>query len=215
MPGFQTLADVYTVLQAPVACFEDLVRPRWERWAPDYCRDEPGVLSHVSLLVPFLPARRLTDRTLSALAETVGAHAEFDVEFSRLGRFPDGLVHALPEPVEPWTRLAASLADRFPAVAAEAMTSPPHLSLDYAPRAEDLAPEARLPRRDWVRVVELVSYRPRGCEVLASFPLSAPTPSGTASRARSTALGPNRRMAASAARSASRHPNSGASNDGC
>lgn len=169
-------AQGYSVLLVEVPAFESVVRPRLERWAPDFLQADPAAVhSHITLLAPFLPLARLDAGVLARLGSVFGAAAPFDVTFARLDRFAnDGLVHVVPEPAEPWTSLTAQLVTLWPECppyggAFEHVA--PHVSLDHADSIEPLLAEVELPVTMRVTEAALVWYQERQTRVLRRFAL--------------------------------------------
>lgn len=171
-------AAAYTVLQAPVPAFESFVRGRLERWAPDFLRRDGGVHAHVTILAPFLPEPALDAAALEALAATCAAASGFTVTFARVARFPGGLVHAVPEPAEPFAALTAAVAARWPGLRPYAgeWDAVPHLSLDHGEPAA-LAAELTWPMTARIDALELVRYAAGDTRALARLPLGAGGPS--------------------------------------
>lgn len=72
-----------------------------------------GVPAHVTILVPFMSADRITSRILDAAAEAVGAVQAFSFTLGQVSRWPE-TTYLLPEPVEPFVRLTNALVGAFP-----------------------------------------------------------------------------------------------------
>lgn len=78
-----------------------------------------GVPAHVTLLFPFVPARRLDAAVVEQAAATVGRRPGFDVEFREARTFAagpteGGAVWLAPEPPGPFVELINALAIAFP-----------------------------------------------------------------------------------------------------
>lgn len=95
------------VVRVPLPSALGRLRRRWD-WATGV-----GTPSHVTILFPFLPARLLDTGVRRSLSEIAAGQQPFEVRFSRIGRFP-GVVYLAPEPSEPFMRLTAAVAARFP-----------------------------------------------------------------------------------------------------
>jgi 2'-5' RNA ligase len=72
-----------------------------------------GVPPHVTVLFPFVPARRLTPAVRQGLAAIARSAAPFDVRFERVGRFPN-VVYLQPEPATPFSSLTKTVHAIFP-----------------------------------------------------------------------------------------------------
>ncbi len=166
----------YTVLQAAVPAFEGFARARLQRWAPDFLRRDGGVHAHVTILAPFLPESALDAAALAALAAIGAAAPAFAVTFSRVARFPTGLVYAVPEPAEPFAALTAAVVARWPGLRPYAgeWDAVPHLSLDHDD-PDALRAEVAWPLTGRIDALEVVRYTPGDTRRLAHVPL-APGP---------------------------------------
>ena len=72
-----------------------------------------GMPPHVTLLVPFVPAPRLSPEVEKRLAEIVGAVEAFEVTFPRTARFPS-VLYLEPEPSEPFVALTRAIVAAWP-----------------------------------------------------------------------------------------------------
>jgi len=72
-----------------------------------------GAGAHVTVLFPFLPCTELDAHVRAELASIAERMPAFDVRFECVRRFP-GLVWIEPEPAEPFARLTAAVATRWP-----------------------------------------------------------------------------------------------------
>jgi 2'-5' RNA ligase len=152
-----------------------------DRWREETCTVGPsrGVPPHVTVLVPFVPPERIDEAVLRDLEALVGSFPPFSLELRELRRFR-GVLHAAPEPAEPFVALTNAVVAAFPA-------HPPYEGAfdDVVPHltvAEGLpdvlaAAEAdvrgSLPIRAAVTELELVAEREPGgaWELLARLPL--------------------------------------------
>lgn len=114
-----------------------------------------GARAHVTVLFPFAPVRRLGPEDRVALATIAGRIDPFEVRFERVRRFDGELVWIEPDPAEPFLRLTADVADRWPAF-------PP-----YGGRFETLIPHLTVVES------ETVPLEPIETEVRAAAPFSA------------------------------------------
>lgn len=130
------------------------------------------------MLAPFVGEEDLTGDVVRRVEAVCAASAPFGVRFARLDRFErDGLIHAVPEPAEPWRDLTAAMCREFPAHAPYGGAFgdvAPHLSLDHGPDADALLDEVALPVEQTVTILELVRYAPRRSAVLHRFRLGTP-----------------------------------------
>jgi 2'-5' RNA ligase len=98
-----------TALIVPVPAAEPAVGSLRRRFDPSA---EHGVPAHVTLLVPFLPARRIDEGVRSALADRAAATAPFTFQLDRLDCFP-GVVYLRPTPGDGFVALTEDLAEQF------------------------------------------------------------------------------------------------------
>lgn len=100
-----------------------------------------GVPPHVTVLHPF---RAVVDEATAALIDSIARRtAPFEVTFSEVGRFPDGLVYLVPEPASAFKRLTDRFVELFPDCPpyGGAITDPtPHLTVGtiHDPTTADL-----------------------------------------------------------------------------
>jgi len=120
------------VLAVPVAALEPYVRARWEHYDPAWTSRDPAFThAHITLLAPFLPAPTAAD--LDRVAEIARATPAFDFRLAEVAVFPDGIIHAVPEPAGPFADLTARLWRAFPQCPpyeGEFGEVVPHLTLD-------------------------------------------------------------------------------------
>jgi 2'-5' RNA ligase len=112
-----------------------------------------GVPAHVTILFPFVPARRIDRELLASLGSLFAAYPAFGFELRDARRFP-GLLYLAPEPAERFLELieaAAAAHPDFPPYGGEFDTIVPHLTaaegeaavLDRA--AADIEPSLPIP----------------------------------------------------------------------
>ncbi|MER5712754.1 2'-5' RNA ligase family protein [Streptomyces sp. NPDC053253] len=89
---------------------EPYVRGWRERLDPSA---QAGVPAHVTVLFPFLDESRIDALVHSALADVLGSHQAFDLQFERCGRLP-GVLYLVPEPDTQVRQLTEAIADRWP-----------------------------------------------------------------------------------------------------
>lgn len=98
-----------SALHVAIPAAEPVVGAHRRRWDPAGMAVPP----HVTILFPFLHPDRL-DATVHAAVAAIAAGVEpFEVRFARIGRFPS-VTWLAPEPVEPFVRLTAAVAERWP-----------------------------------------------------------------------------------------------------
>ena len=103
----------HSVLAVPVPALEPYVRSRWEHYDPAWVSRDPAFThAHITVLAPFLPAPSAAD--LALVAEIVRTTPAFDYRLAEVAAFPDGIVHAVPEPSGPFAELTARLWRAFP-----------------------------------------------------------------------------------------------------
>ncbi len=74
----------------------------------------PGALPpHVTVLYPFVGARRIDAALIASLQEVLGRFGPFSFTLTRTGRFP-GVLYAAPEPPEPFVALTMACVERWP-----------------------------------------------------------------------------------------------------
>jgi len=170
----------HSVIVVAIPPLEDLVRRRTRAYDAAYLATDPTFAhAHVTLLGPFVDAAGLTDSVVSTVGQVLRRHAPFTACFAEVARFPDGMIHLLPDDDEPFRRLTADLADAFPDHAPYGGRYPdprPHLTLDRVGPGVDVDTV-----RDWVadlvpvcvdvRTAQLSWYEQHGCRTLATWAL--------------------------------------------
>lgn len=89
---------------------EPLVAPLRERHDPTACL---GVPAHITVLVPFMAPRLLTEVVEHQIERLIATQAEFSFELTRVGRFP-GVAYLAPDPAQPFIELTRSVVRAFP-----------------------------------------------------------------------------------------------------
>ncbi len=105
---------------------------------------------HVSLLFPFLPPCRITDRVLSELAELIARARPFTYDLDRVGWFGSSVTYLVPAPAAPFLRLIGVLSHHFdvPPYAAAYPEVIPHVTIGELGRPHRMKRAAtRLSRR--------------------------------------------------------------------
>ena len=72
-----------------------------------------GVPAHLTVIFPFVPVHKLTDRDLFDLRSLFALQSPLDVTFCQFGRFPT-VLYLDPEPAEPFRGLTAAMVRRWP-----------------------------------------------------------------------------------------------------
>jgi hypothetical protein len=171
----------HSVIVVAVPPLEDLVRRRTRAYDDAYLSTDPTFAhAHVTLLGPFVDPAGLSASMLSTVAQVLLRHHPFTACFAEVARFPDGMIHLLPDDEEPFRRLTADLADAFPdhpPYGGRYVDPRPHVTLDR------VGPEVDLDTvRDWVadlvpvrvevRTAQLSWYEQHGCRTLATWVLA-------------------------------------------
>jgi 2'-5' RNA ligase len=166
----------HSVLLVPVPELEGFVRSRTAHYDADYVSADPAFMhAHITALGPFL--EEVGAEAWAAVAAIAGDIRPFDFTLARLDTFPNGIIHLVPEPSDPFRSLTARLAAAFPECppyGGEFDDVRPHLTLDLA---SDTVTEAstraslRLPVRARARRLDLAWYEPGNCHVVDSWRL--------------------------------------------
>jgi 2'-5' RNA ligase len=69
---------------------------------------------HITLLVPFVPVKRLDDAVRARLRRTLAPIEPFDYTLERVAQFGEGVLYLAPEPAQPFVELVLALAAEFP-----------------------------------------------------------------------------------------------------
>ena len=137
----------HSVLQLPVPALEGWVRDRTAHYDTGFASaDARFGHAHVTALGPFAPAPSSTD--LETVAGLALATPPVRVRLERLGQFPNGIIHLVPDPDHALRDLTARLVAAFPAwppyggqFGADVQ---PHLTVDAASDGVDLPSTAAL-----------------------------------------------------------------------
>ncbi len=170
----------HSVLAVPVPALEEWVRGRHEHYDRDYVSADPSFAhAHITVLAPWLADPTAED--LARVGEIASATTAFDFRLELVETFPNGIIHLVPEPKQPFARLTRALWRAFP-------QCPPyqgrfgevraHLTLDaVGPGVSEQVV------REWLRpLVPVVTHADRlhlswyaagDCRTLAAWPLRA------------------------------------------
>ena len=166
-------------LVVPVPGFEAYARARSAFYDEEYVSTDPSFAhAHVTLLSPFVDAEGLTAEVRNEIDQLLSRQEPFAVRFERFGVFPDGTVHLVPTPAEPFSRLTADLAERFPGFrpyGGRFADVRPHLTLDrIGPQSLDDVKAAvadLLPAVTQVVEARLSWYEQGACRTLGTWRL--------------------------------------------
>jgi 2'-5' RNA ligase len=169
----------HTVLYVPVPELEPYIRWRHEVEGPEWLSpDDDHTHAHITVLGPFVPEDEITAEVDTGLARLFAAAEPFAFTLAEVRVFPSGLVHLRPEPAEPFERLTAAVAARWPdhPPYAGAYDPVPHLSLCALEPGRDVPLVRRelagvLPVRAKAEEVRLVRYAEHGTRTLRSYRL--------------------------------------------
>ncbi|MCY4726474.1 2'-5' RNA ligase family protein [Nocardioides sp. STR2] len=104
----------HSVLQLPVPALEGWVRARTAHYDAGFVSTDPRFgHAHITALGPFAPAPSATD--LATVARLASATPPVRVRLERLGEFPNGIIHLVPDPDDELRDLTARLVAAFPA----------------------------------------------------------------------------------------------------
>lgn len=169
------------MLLVPVPELEDFVRARTAHYDTDYLSADPAFThAHVTVLGPFVPV--LDEATAGRIAAIAQETAPFDFVLERLGTFPNGIVHLLPDPAGPFRALTRRFVAEFPGFPPYAGAFPdptPHLTLDaLSAEVSEASTHALLgpnvPVRCRAGRLDLAWYDAGSCHVVRSWRLGLP-----------------------------------------
>ena len=174
----------HSVLVVPIPALETFVAARHAHYDRDYVSADPTFAhAHVTILGPWLTQADLADpdranAALTAVRDIASATRGFDIDFAHVDTFPNGIIHLVPEPAEPFAALTAAVYREFPAYppyAGQFGVVQPHLTLDAvgAGVTEAVVREwvaDRLPLRVRADRLHLSWYEAGRCQTLAVFP---------------------------------------------
>jgi 2'-5' RNA ligase len=168
----------HSVLQIPVPALERFVRERTAHHDPSFVSSDPAFgHAHVTALGPFLP--QLDDGAADKVAQIAAGTAPFDFSLDRVATFPDGVIHLVPDPEEPFRDLTARLVEAFPQCppyGGQFDDVRPHLTLDATADGVDegtvrAALGSVVPAACRAVRLDLAWWESGGCRVLRSWPL--------------------------------------------
>lgn len=170
----------HSVLLIPIPELEPFVLPRTGHYDGDYVSADPAfVHAHVTALGPFLRPEAVDARAEALVREIARTTAPFDFSLDRIDTFPNGIIHLVPDPEEPFRELTRRLCDAFPSFppyAGEFGDVRPHLTLDA--RSTTVSVESTrellgdlLPAVVRAQQLDLAWYEAGNCHVVRSWPL--------------------------------------------
>jgi len=170
----------HSVLVIPVPGVEDYVVERTIRYDRSFLSMDPAFAhAHLTLLGPWLPEPAQAD--LDLVADIARRGEPFGYELREVAVFPDGTIHLVPEPLEPFVMLTKALVAAFPQCppyAGRFPDSTPHVTLER--EAPDISVASvrtelagLLPIAQTVSRIDLQWWGNDDCHVRASWPLGA------------------------------------------
>ena len=181
MPLGPDQGEGHSALVVPVPALEAFVRARHEHYDPAYVSADPTFAhSHITLLAPLLGPEDLAERA-DEIAEILSAATPFTFTLARIGTFPNGIIHLVPDPgsARRFRSLTRALTDAFPAYPPYAGAFDdvaPHLTLDaVGPEVTEAIVRGRvaalLPARGYAATAHLSWYEAGACRTIAQWPL--------------------------------------------
>lgn len=172
------------MLQVPVPPLEAFVRARTAHHDTAWLSTDPAFgHAHVTALGPFLQPDAIDADALRVVAEIARRTGPFTFTLQAIHTFPNGIIHLLPEPEEPFRALTRALCEAFPSCPPYGGAFPqvrPHLTLDAVSATISESStvallEGLLPVVSRAERLDLALWQEHGCRVLASWALG-PSP---------------------------------------
>lgn len=133
MPVSPDPREGHGALVVPVPALEEFVRGRHAHYDPAYLSADPSFAhAHITLLSPF-PSLEQMPSERDIVGQILSAATPFAFTLERVATFPNGIIHLVPEPSEPFAALTRALVAAFPAYqpyGGQFGTVSPHLTLD-------------------------------------------------------------------------------------
>lgn len=152
------------------------IDPHIERWFDRGARDDVG--AHVTVLVPFLPAKELDEAVIERLSALFRGFEAFDVRFASTGRFPN-VLYLRPEPTGVFQAMTDAVCRAwpgYPPYQGKYTDTTPHLTVlsdaaedEYDRARVDL--EALLPLQARAAAVDLLVFDGDRWALLRRLPL--------------------------------------------
>lgn len=176
----------HSVLAVPVPALDGFVRERTAWYDGAYLAEDPHFgQAHVTVLAPWL--REPCAEDLATIARIAAAAEPFDYLLAATGVFPNGIIHLVPDPVEPFQGLTQQAWDAFPdhpPYAGHFAGVTPHVTLDAVGPGVDEAHVRdllgdRIPVTCHADRVQLQWWQAGHCHVRATWHLGGATTGGT------------------------------------
>lgn len=123
----------HSALVIPVPALEHWVKARHLHYDADYVSADPTFAhAHITVLAPFVSLDDFPESS-AQVAQILAAVPSFEFSLSQVATFPNGIIHLIPDSVEPFAHLTRALAAAFPAYPPYAGAFghvTPHLTLD-------------------------------------------------------------------------------------
>lgn len=170
----------HSVLVIPVPGVEGYVVERTIRYDRSFLSADPAFAhAHLTLLGPWLPEPAQAD--LDLVADIARRGEPFGYELREVAVFPDGTIHLVPEPLEPFAMLTKALVAAFPQCppyAGRFPDSTPHVTLEREAPGISVASvrtelAGLLPIAQTASQIDLQWWGNDDCHVRASWPLGA------------------------------------------
>ncbi|MGC5584686.1 2'-5' RNA ligase family protein [Ornithinimicrobium sp. W1665] len=167
----------HSVLQVSVPALEGWVRARTAEHDPAFVSNDPRFgHAHVTALGPFVD---VLDEAVAGRVADVAAQVEpFSYRLARVATFPNGIVHLVPEPAEPFARLTALLVGEFPdhRPYGGQFAPDPHLTLDLVhgdvtEESTRARLEGLLPLEARAETLDLAWWESGRCHLVHRWPL--------------------------------------------
>lgn len=170
-------------LIVPVRAAMAVVEPWRERLDPFSLR---GMLTHVTVLYPFLPSTRFDAALIAELGEIFAVVPSFRFELTTVKWFEPNVVWLAPQPDDQFRRMTAAVQERWPDLrpyGGPPKKVPPHLTVGVSESVDRLEEAARhvepfLPIEGVAEEVLLMtgSSAPGSWSIESRFRLAAPIP---------------------------------------
>jgi 2'-5' RNA ligase len=170
----------HSILAVPVPALDHVIRERTAWYDPSFVSTDPNFIhAHITLLAPW--ANQPNAEDLAHVERIARAVGPFEIKLSRIGEFPDGVIHLLPEPdfqLRELTSLLTTAFPQFPPYNGRYDNATPHLTLDR--RSATVTPGTvrasighLLPRTITVDRIDLQWWANHGCQRLLTWKLGA------------------------------------------
>jgi hypothetical protein len=170
----------HSVLVVPVPQLEDFIRARTAHYDTDYLSSDPGFThAHITALGPFLDL--VSAAAVQAIAGIVNDVEPYEFTLAEMDTFPNGIIHLVPDPAEPFRELTQRLWEAFPSCppyGGQFDDVRPHLTLDQRSDSiteastRDLLGDA-IPATCLAERLDLAWYDACNCHLVRSWRLGA------------------------------------------